>query len=80
MRWPGIQELYGPSLRQTRVFGEKGTSLDQGDVKEDVSDYRGDKRWKDLHIRVVEHVRFTSKPYQRRADGWFLKPNRMSEQ
>jgi len=67
MRWPGIQELYGPSLRQTRIFGEKGTpALDVGDVQETEEDCRADKRWKDLHSRVVEHnVRTISKYYTR---------------
>ena len=39
MRWPGIQEIYGPTLRSTHVFGN-----DQ------------EKRWEDLHTRVIEHV------------------------
>lgn len=57
MRWPGIQELYGPSLKQTRVFGSKGTqSIDAGDIHEDDSDNRADKRWSDLRTRVIEHV------------------------
>lgn len=42
MRWPGIETIYGPSLRATKVFG---------------SDEDGNKRWEDLHTRVIEHVR-----------------------
>jgi hypothetical protein len=40
MRWPGIEEIYGPHLRTTSVF-------------------QTDKRWQDLHTRVIEHVRTT---------------------
>lgn len=42
MRWPRIQELYGSSLRQTRVFY--------------ANDEAGEKRWQELHKRVIEHV------------------------
>jgi hypothetical protein len=42
MRWPGIEGLYGALLRETDVFG-KGKP--------------GEKRWEDLHMRVIEHVR-----------------------
>ncbi|KAK0524645.1 proteasome regulatory particle subunit [Tilletia horrida] len=50
MRWPGIEELYGPTLRATTVFS-------QGDAE-------GDKRWEELHKRVVEHnIRVISKYY-----------------
>jgi 26S proteasome regulatory subunit N5 len=44
MRWPGIEGIYGPSLRQTTVFATGG-------------DGAGDKRWEELHTRVIEHVR-----------------------
>lgn len=44
MRWPGIEGIYGPTLRTNTVFGEGG-----------------EKRWEDLHTRVIEHARlFTS--------------------
>lgn len=57
MRWPGIQELYGPQLRQTKVFGSKGTTgIDSYDIEEADEDSQGDKRWEELHLRVVEHV------------------------
>lgn len=42
VRWPSIETIYGPTLRKTRVFLEK---------EED-----GDRRWEDLHTRVIEHV------------------------
>jgi 26S proteasome regulatory subunit N5 len=42
MRWPRIEEYYGNTLRQTSVFG---VEIDGGE-----------KRWKDLHHRIVEHV------------------------
>lgn len=41
MRWPGIESLYGGLLRETAVFGHTKA---------------GDKRWEDLHMRVIEHV------------------------
>ena len=41
MRWPGIETIYGPSLRVTSVFGDTA---------------EGSKRWDDLHTRVIEHV------------------------
>jgi 26S proteasome regulatory subunit N5 len=47
MRWPGIEGIYGPSLRQTDVF-------------------QVDKRWEDLHTRVIEHnIRVVSQYYTR---------------
>jgi hypothetical protein len=58
MRWPGIQELYGPALRKSKVFGPKGTAgVDAGDIEEEDKFAQGDKRWEELHQRVVEHVR-----------------------
>jgi 26S proteasome regulatory subunit N5 len=42
MSWPRIEEYYGPILRQTTVFSPQADG--------------GDKRWKDLHHRVVEHA------------------------
>lgn len=41
MRWPGIEHIYGATLRSTPVFG---------------STEDGEKRWDDLHTRVIEHV------------------------
>jgi len=37
MRWPGIEKIYGQTLRKTPIFSQE-------------------KRWEDLHTRVVEHV------------------------
>lgn len=57
MRWPAIQQLYGPDLRRTKVFGPKGTpAVDEGDVSEEDKLALGDKRWELLHVRVTEHV------------------------
>ncbi|KAF8305000.1 PCI-domain-containing protein [Clavulina sp. PMI_390] len=51
MRWPGIQHIYGATLRKTKVFG---------------NDEDGNKRWEDLHTRVIEHnVRVISQYYTR---------------
>lgn len=41
MRWPGIETIYGSTLRATNVFGP---------------DEDGNRRWADLHTRVIEHV------------------------
>lgn len=60
MRWPGVQELYGPALRRTKVFGPAGTTGVDGDVEE--ADEGGEARWEELHSRVVEHVRLRAQP------------------
>lgn len=49
MRWPGIESIYGPTLRATTVYGPGG-------------DGAGDKRWEDLHTRVIEHVSSSADP------------------
>jgi hypothetical protein len=41
MRWPGIEGVYGETLKGTSVFGVGDESTD---------------RYKDLHTRVIEHV------------------------
>ncbi|CAG8460814.1 6419_t:CDS:10 [Diversispora eburnea] len=52
MRWPRIQELYGIALRQTPVFY--------------ANDESGEKRWQELHKRVIEHnIRVVAKYYTR---------------
>ncbi|RIB22313.1 hypothetical protein C2G38_2243367 [Gigaspora rosea] len=52
MRWPRIQELYGTALRQTPVFA--------------LGDEAGEKRWQELHKRVIEHnIRVVAKYYTR---------------
>ncbi|WFD31662.1 proteasome regulatory particle subunit [Malassezia sp. CBS 17886] len=49
MRWPGIEAMYGPALKQTTIFSG-------GDDAE--------YRWKQLHARVVEHnIQVVSKYY-----------------
>ncbi|KAK9464385.1 hypothetical protein V1512DRAFT_278440 [Lipomyces arxii] len=52
MRWPRIDEIFGADLRKTAVF--------------DVSDPKGEKRWEDLRMRVIEHnIRVVAKYYNR---------------
>jgi 26S proteasome regulatory subunit N5 len=60
MRWPGIESLYGASLRSTKVFGSTGVNGIEGDIEETSTSGNGDKRWEELHNRVVEHVRSLS--------------------
>lgn len=51
MRWPGIEALYSPILRDSSAFG---------------SGADGVERWETLHDRVVEHnIRVVSKYYTR---------------
>lgn len=62
MRWPGIETLYGQTLRSSPVFapdsklGVKTGSKTEGKKPEEISQ-PGVTRWEDLHKRVVEHVR-----------------------
>ncbi|KAL8293413.1 hypothetical protein RQP46_000114 [Phenoliferia psychrophenolica] len=67
MRWPGIELLYGESLRKTKVFGPKGTVGIEGDIEEvDSEGDKGDKRWEVLHARVIEHnIRTIAQYYTR---------------
>ncbi|KAG8970673.1 hypothetical protein FRC03_004055 [Tulasnella sp. 419] len=59
MRWPGIESIYGPTLRTTMVFGPSPT----GDEDETAASA---KRWEDLHTRVIEHnIRVISHYYTR---------------
>jgi len=52
VRWPSIEGRYGPALRATPVFL--------------ANDDDGNKRWEDLHTRVIEHnVRVISVYYTR---------------
>ncbi|RKP22223.1 26S proteasome non-ATPase regulatory subunit 12 [Syncephalis pseudoplumigaleata] len=52
MRWPRIEEYYGSTLQQTSMFGAEVDG--------------GEKRWKDLHHRIVEHnIRVVAKYYTR---------------
>ena len=51
MRWPKIEEGYGQELQQTFVFSKSS---------------EGEKRWKELHNRVIEHnIRVVAKYYTR---------------
>jgi hypothetical protein len=68
MRWPGIETIYGPTLRTTTVFGPGGEG-------------EGDKRWEDLHARVIEHVgpHSWSNQVYTETDGENISLNRCSE-
>ena len=61
MRWPGIESLYGPTLRQSPVFatdsvlGKRTGAHAEGKPADEVS-RPGDARWAQLHKRVIEHV------------------------
>ncbi|KAG7529685.1 hypothetical protein FFLO_05491 [Filobasidium floriforme] len=46
MRWPGIEAIYGPTLRESSVFSQ---SIAEGEADD------GTKRWNALHQRVIEH-------------------------
>ncbi|EST06501.1 Proteasome component (PCI) domain protein [Kalmanozyma brasiliensis GHG001] len=63
MRWPGIEELYGPLLRQSPTFSstENAAPAQEGKSPKD-----GAHRWDQLHKRVVEHnIRVISSYYTR---------------
>ena len=65
-RWPRIESLYGEGLRQTRVFGPNGTTGVDGDIEEEINAGQGEKRFSELHKRVVEHnIRTIAKYYTR---------------
>ena len=58
MRWPMVEQEYGPSLCKTDVFSE--TEAGAG------GDEKAQQRWKDLRKRVIEHnVRVVAKYYTR---------------
>jgi 26S proteasome regulatory subunit N5 len=48
MRWPGVESLYGPTLRESDVFAPSSGAAGVEDA--------GTKRWENLHQRVIEHV------------------------
>lgn len=48
MRWPGVESLYGPTLRESDVFAPSSGAAGVEDA--------GTKRWEALHQRVIEHV------------------------
>ncbi|CDZ96764.1 26S proteasome regulatory complex, subunit RPN5/PSMD12 [Phaffia rhodozyma] len=56
MRWPGIETLYGPTLRASSVFS--------------ANDKKGESRWEVLHNRVIEHnIRVVAEYYTRITIG-----------
>ncbi|ORX40142.1 PCI domain-domain-containing protein [Kockovaella imperatae] len=70
MRWPGIESIYGPTLRQSPVFASGSELGRKTGIKADEDKSRdnglspGDHRWEELHKRVVEHnIRVISKYY-----------------
>lgn len=73
MRWPGIETLYGPLLRQSPTFSPSSTTssssattagADADGGKHALKD--GNHRWEELHKRVVEHnIRVISHYYTR---------------
>ncbi len=64
MRWPGIESLYGPMLRQSPVFSTTQPTDDTSNGNGVVRD--GNHRWEELHKRVVEHnIRVISHYYTR---------------
>ncbi|CAK9784808.1 26S proteasome non-ATPase regulatory subunit 12 [Cutaneotrichosporon oleaginosum] len=72
MRWPGIEDLYGPELRKSPVFApdttlgvKTGPQADE-ERKPDRTVSPGDARWDALHSRVVEHnIRVIAAYYSR---------------
>ncbi|RSH89355.1 hypothetical protein EHS25_002467 [Saitozyma podzolica] len=60
MRWPGIESLYGPTLRQSPVFAPgstlgKKTGARAEEKKPEELANPGEARWEELHKRVIEH-------------------------
>jgi len=52
MRWPLVENRFGPGLRQTDVFA--------------IGDSKAEQRWEDLRKRVIEHnIRVVAKYYTR---------------
>lgn len=65
MRWPGIESLYGPMLRQSPVFSTTQPAKDDASNGNGVV-RDGNHRWEELHKRVVEHnIRVISHYYTR---------------
>lgn len=68
MRWPGIETLYGPMLRQSPTFSPNpATSSSSSQTEVDGRQVKdGNHRWEELHKRVVEHnIRVISNYYTR---------------
>nr|XP_019012784.1 26S proteasome regulatory subunit N5 [Kwoniella pini CBS 10737]OCF51565.1 26S proteasome regulatory subunit N5 [Kwoniella pini CBS 10737] len=58
MRWSGIEQLYGPTLRQSPIFAS-GKKLEE-------IENPGQIRWEELHKRVTEHnIRVIATYYSR---------------
>ncbi|EJU00081.1 hypothetical protein DACRYDRAFT_101139 [Dacryopinax primogenitus] len=58
MRWPNLVDYYGETLRKTAAFAPVSSPEN--------NDGKGDKRWKELHKRVIEHnIRIIAKYYTR---------------
>ncbi|SAM61718.1 probable RPN5-26S proteasome regulatory subunit [Ustilago bromivora] len=65
MRWPGIETLYGPLLRQSPTFNP-ASKPKIAPSKEGEKPKEGNHRWEELHKRVVEHnIRVISQYYTR---------------
>ena len=60
MRWPGVESLYGPTLRESDVFApsSRGSSVEDA----------GTKRWESLHQRVIEHVCVVARTVRKLTD------------
>nr|XP_019045606.1 26S proteasome regulatory subunit N5 [Kwoniella bestiolae CBS 10118]OCF24536.1 26S proteasome regulatory subunit N5 [Kwoniella bestiolae CBS 10118] len=71
MRWSGIDQLYGPTLRQSPIFASgstlgKKTGIKAEGKKAEEIDNPGQVRWEELHKRVTEHnIRVISTYYSR---------------
>ncbi|GMK57752.1 hypothetical protein CspeluHIS016_0405860 [Cutaneotrichosporon spelunceum] len=73
MRWPGIENLYGPELRKSPVFAsdsQLGTKTGPRAEEERKKGTKvlppGEARWEALHLRVVEHnIRVIAAYYSR---------------
>ena len=80
MRWPGLETLYGPTLRQSPVFAEWSTlgakTGSKAEEKKTEVEKPGNLRWEELHKRVIEHVR--SQIFSPYALRWLLT-DRFSE-
>lgn len=65
MRWPGIETLYGPMLRQSATFSPSPPASTKPHAQDAVVK-DGNHRWEELHKRVVEHnIRVISRYYTR---------------
>ncbi|ODO05584.1 hypothetical protein I350_04641 [Cryptococcus amylolentus CBS 6273] len=72
MRWKGIEDIYGTTLRQSPIFapgstlGKKIGVTEKAKKTTEEFENPGDKRWEELHKRVVEHnIRVVATYYSR---------------